>query len=508
MYAERLWHSSPAFCYSLFVVLGVLAAQYPLWGLCFLLSLSPFIIASMVAHHRTLWIRLFCAVLLAVVSFVLTSGRYEKPNIGVNGVTGEATVELLSVAKTDRISGEKWKYLAVIEDFRSSKTKESLRVKNLPVTILLPIDGQERPLTSQRYRVEGKLKQSKYGSYFFVVRDQSLWMPIGGVWSFADWRFQLKEKLQKHIEGVFHSRHVAAFLSGIATGQFDDAALGFELGRLGLQHLMAISGLHFSILAMLLGAVLMILLPRSIALAAVLFLLSAYFLFLGTTPSVLRAWIALILSFSAVLFSRRHGAWNAWGVALLCVALWRPWWLGSLSFQFSFLITASILIWYRPVEVFLQRIFAKRTLAAVSGQPGWAQHLHCVLFCFRQMLALSMAVNLVAIPLTLYYFYSFPLMSLVYNLFLPLMMSICLLFLVCGLAVDVVSPSLGTVVHALNEWYTTFMLDLTVRLPKGLDVFLQVDAFHMVWLFAYLALVLWGGIAVHFRCMGLYTQRE
>jgi competence protein ComEC len=118
---------------------------------------------------------------------------------------------------------------------------------------------------------------------------------------------------------------------------------------------MAISGLHFSIIATFLGLILGLFVSRKIASVTMIILMSAYFIFLGTSPSVTRAWIAIMLALMSLLLGKRSSGLNALGIGILVVVLWDPLAMREVGFQFSFAVTAAILLWYAPCDVLLQK---------------------------------------------------------------------------------------------------------------------------------------------------------
>jgi competence protein ComEC len=257
---------------------------------------------------------------------------------------------------------------------------------------------------------------------------------------------------------------------------------------------MAISGLHFSIIAAFLGFALSLFFPRKLAAVIVLLLLSCYFLFLGMSPSVLRAWVSVTIALGALFIERKSIALNSLGIALLFIAVGQPLWTQHIGFQFSFGITAAILLFFAPCDRWLKKFFPKRVLSQVVN-IGWLdQHGYCFLNYARQAVSLSLAVNLVALPLTLYHFHQFPVMSLIYNLFFPPMVSISLLLLIPGLALAWIFPWLGQQLHVANETYTQFLLNFAFNLPKAFDVIWYVDTIPTVVLCCYLAILLVVGI--------------
>ena len=90
---------------------------------------------------------------------------------------------------------------------------------------------------------------------------------------------------------------------------------------------------------------------------------------------------------------------------------------------------------------------------------SWDRHGLCLLHFLRQGLALGIAVNLAALPLTLYHFHKFPLSGLLYNLFFPPMVSISLFLVAAAAGVGLAFPWLASWIHSLNAAYTSFLLN-------------------------------------------------
>ena len=81
----------------------------------------------------------------------------------------------------------------------------------------------------------------------------------------------------------------------------EDRLMQFEFGRFGLQHIMAISGFHFAILAGFFSFGLHLMLNRRVANAFLIALLSTYFVFLGAGPSILRAWMTILITLGGAI---------------------------------------------------------------------------------------------------------------------------------------------------------------------------------------------------------------
>jgi len=492
----RCWSHQPALLYGLTALLGAaLALNYISWP--FLIVFFLIVIVSL-AYAGQMWLRIAFVFVLCGASFYLTKERYQFPQDADLGKEGVAEVEILSVSSSKNWFGAMWVYKATLLSFESQEG--GVVAKNIPVHISLSVAKTAvRPLATHRYRFPAKLKEGmRNGSYTLSPVKNAIWYPFESVWSLAERRYHAKLYIQNHIKESIGSHHVASFLSGIATGEFDDMLLSSELGRFGLQHLMAISGLHFSILATFIGFGLCVFLSWRWALIGVVTLLTGYFLFLGNSPSVLRAWIALMVAFMGILLGKRSVALNSLGLAILVIALCDPLLITHIGFQFSFAITAAILVWFSPCDAWLQKWFNKRSLSQVVGFDLIDQHAYCLLCFLRQALALGIAVNLVAIPLTLYHFEKFPIMGLVYNLFFPFMVSLSILLLLLA-CLTAFLPWISNALNGFNENYTQFLLNFTFNLPKAFDSHLRLVGLPQEVIVGYLFVIFILGIIAKYR---------
>ncbi len=176
-----------------------------------------------------------------------------------------------------------------------------------------------------------------------------------------------------------------------------------SLRRLGLGHLLAVSGLHVGMVA---GVVLLLAtpLPRSARWLAGLGAVGLYLLLVGPRPSLLRASAMACLAVVALLAERPPSARNALAVVAAALVLARPSALGEPGFQLSVGATAGLL-WLSPGLAArwggtpgLRRLPGpvREGLAVSAGaQLGtlpWALPLFCLLVPAAPL------VNLVAVP--------------------------------------------------------------------------------------------------------------
>ena len=180
----------------------------------------------------------------------------------------------------------------------------------------------------------------------------------------------------------------------------DGAALPPEqreaMRRVGLAHLVAVSGLNVGMVA---SVFLLVLLraPRGLRLAGTLAGVLAYSLLVGPLPSLLRAVLMAAAVLGALLLRRLPAALNGLAVSCLLLVLLDPSWVDDLGFQLSVAATAGLLALAAPLRERFCRlgVFAAPlavTLAAQLATLPWA------LASFGRVSPLSPLANLIAVP--------------------------------------------------------------------------------------------------------------
>jgi len=362
--------------------------------------------------------------------------------------------------------------------FKELHYRGTLTLNNLSFPCTVPLKTKPPPPATQDYQLTGTLRQR--GPHDFLFKPTQ-WTPIPHTFSLAHLRHQTKEHFRSFLHSKLHLPRTATLLASLSTGEVEDRLLRYEFGRLGLQHILAISGFHFAILIQFFSLFLSLFLPHKPKWIALISLLTLYYLFIGSSPAVQRAWIISILFFLSKLLKQPTSPINLLGGALLIELLFNPLIASNLAFQLSFGCCFGILLLYSPIRKFLQPLFPKKP--------------HLIPAFFHSSLSLTLAVNTAILPLLLLHFGRFPYLSLLYNLFFPFLISLSLLLLIPTLLLHLLVPTFAIPAFSLLDHYTASLLDLISHPPLLLDysLYIQEIPYQLIplYLFALLCLSLW-----------------
>jgi len=353
-----------------------------------------------------------------------------------------------------------------------TKVRYSGTLNGFPCAIYLD-PNKPLPKANKDYMFEsGELKT--HSNFRYTFKPTSPWVPIEKSWSFAHRRFQAKAWVKEKIHKRYQNPKVATLLAGLATGNLESPLLSYHFNAVGLAHLLAISGFHFALLTFFLSSILKKLLPEKVFATLLIVLLGAYFFYMGGGPSISRAWIAALLYLIGVLFGYRTTPLNALGVALLFALITDPFVIAKIGFQLSFSATLGIILFYRKVEDKLCAFFPKRPYDTLIKMSLIDQCGYLLCAYLRKGLALQLSVLSFSLPLILFHFEAFPLISFFYNLFVPFLLAAILALF--ALQLDFLVTPL-----------TSFMITLIEGAPRKL--LLKMDTFYVCLLILIIACI-------------------
>jgi len=138
----------------------------------------------------------------------------------------------------------------------------------------------------------------------------------------------------------------AGLLSGMLFGVQAtlDEKLFDALVTTGTLHIVALSGMNISIITSLTATLLLRLVSKRLTSLLTIIIIIGFILFVGPSPSVIRAGIMGSIGLLAIVFGRQLWSLLSLILAVGMMLLLHPLWLGDLSFQLSALATLGIVL--------------------------------------------------------------------------------------------------------------------------------------------------------------------
>lgn len=270
----------------------------------------------------------------------------------------------------------------------------------------------------------------------------------------------------------------AGLLAAIMLGEKE--TLSDELKQLyqenGFAHIMAISGLHISLIGY--GLYLFckkVTLPVRLRCLLPSVILIAYGALVGSSVSAQRSILMFLLSMIAVVIGRSYDGLSAISLSAIIQLLMNPLCLFTAGFLFSYAAVLGILMIY----------------------PVLSEHLKC---CQQSKvissLLFSASIQLALLPLQCFFYYEFSLYSIIPNLILLPLCSIIVGNAMLACAFSFLSVTLGRFLIAVSYYLLQFfelILSLLARLPyhmilTGCPEKLQIAAYYTVLLISLLAI--------------------
>lgn len=246
----------------------------------------------------------------------------------------------------------------------------------------------------------------------------------------------------------FLSENTADLLSGILFGGDNiDPETKLSFLNAGIAHVLSVSGLHVGYIFLLITFLLKIFHIKKKY--WILFLVPAlifYGILTGFSPSVIRASIMLASLTLGQGLHREKDSLNNLAVAGMIVLLIWPTQLSQPGFQLSFCSVLGIILFYEPLLFKVRKHFVKNEREGSDTNP------------LVTGLLLTLCITFGTLPIMLYHFKSFTLISFFSNLImLPIIgvfLILGIIFLVLGAFSQSLGAMLGMVLNILGEVIT------------------------------------------------------
>ncbi|MBR4828965.1 MAG: ComEC/Rec2 family competence protein [Muribaculaceae bacterium] len=247
----------------------------------------------------------------------------------------------------------------------------------------------------------------------------------------------------------------------------------------GVAHVLALSGLHVGLIALIIWGLLFpldYLKMKKLRLVIALIAIVLFALFTGMSPSVMRAAIMTGFVVASLIFSRRSVSLNALAMAALLILVFSPQSLFTVGFQLSFITVAAVLLFAKVPHSLKSRFKAVNYLTSTA--------------------ITSVVAMLATVALSAHYFHTISLLSVLSNLLilpvLPLIMifgSLFLLVTAAGMQIPALDWMLDTLyryIHGVSGWVNALgwsHMSGVYMSSFGVIAYFLVLTFIILWLY-------------------------
>lgn len=371
-------------------------------------------------------------------------------------------------------------------DYRDSYTNLKLKVEavdtgsgDMPVSgeILVRVAANEEYEYGERIRVRGQLKTppeneefsyrdylARSGVYSYMTIAEVTRLPGNGGNIFFVPVFKLKAKLLENTYRIFQDPEASLFagiLFGVDTGLSRKLQDAFK--NTGTAHIIAISGFNIAIIAGLFHSAFRNILGEKWGALVAIVAVFLYAFLVGGDAAVLRAAIMGSMSMVAVLLGRKQWMVGSLFFVAAVMALINPLVLWDIGFQLSFFATLGLILYAEPFSNYTANLISK-----ISKQDNSA-----IVKILNENVILTLAAQVMTIPLMAYYFNRISLISFIANPFiLPVQPAVMILGGVAVFTSLIIYP-LGQLLGWI-AWpfagYTIRVVEFFDKVPNGVIV--------------------------------------
>ena len=268
---------------------------------------------------------------------------------------------------------------------------------------------------------------------------------------------RLRKQILDKLDAIFPS-DVSGFAKSLLLGDTrslstaDDAALKIS----GIRHIVAVSGLHISIL---ISFIYIFVRDRRYISAIICIPLILLFAALaGFTPSVVRACVMQIAIIIGKELEADYDAPTALSLAVLVLVGINPLVLTSVSFQLSVACVIGIMLFCEKIHDFLMRT----RLGPAKGKSLKSKVIRtCV-----QSTSVTLSTLATTLPISAYYFGTVSLISILSNMLLLWLVTYCFYGIVLSCLFAFLIPTVGTILAAVVSWIIRAILYAASLLSK------------------------------------------
>ena len=236
---------------------------------------------------------------------------------------------------------------------------------------------------------------------------------------------QWQQDAAARIDLLYSDAEAAGYMKSLLLGLQEEVSpdLAEMYADMGLSHVLAISGLHVTLVS---GMMLWLLeragVGRKQALLISVLLLAGYVMLVGASASAVRSGIMGGVGLVCQAMNRRLDGREVWACALLVMLAFNPFQLWHVGFQLSFAVTLGLIV------------FVPFSQQAATRLPLW----------LRALAAVTIVAQVVSFPFLIYHFHQFSPLSWLVNLIAtPILSAVVLPLGYAALLLGMIHPALA-----------------------------------------------------------------
>lgn len=277
------------------------------------------------------------------------------------------------------------------------------------------------------------------GEFFVLPGKNKSWL--------KEFLFAAREKILTILRTNIEGRKELGLAEALLIGYKDDLdkQLVQSYANTGVVHIIAISGLH---LGLIYGLLLMLMKPirkrKNIKWLSPVLIIGSLWLFsllAGAQPSVLRSAVMFTCIALAEILNRKTSIYNTLAVSAFILLCYNPFWLWDTGFQLSYAAVLSIVVFMKPIY-------------------NWFYIENKILDSIWKLNAVTIAAQIITLPVILFYFHKFPNFFLISNFIAVPLSSIILLgelLLCCVSFIPPIASVTGMILSGLIKFMNSYI---------------------------------------------------
>ncbi|GAA0105327.1 ComEC/Rec2 family competence protein [Paraclostridium sordellii] len=272
--------------------------------------------------------------------------------------------------------------------------------------------------------------------------------------------FKFKERISKSIKYLYKDK--SKFINSMLIGEKEniDKETKEIFSKTGVSHILALSGLHVSVLITIIG--------YSIGginnfykFILISIILCVYSLMVGQSPSIVRAIYYSLISYLGIFILKRPDGISSLSFIGIILLINNPYIIYNISFQLSFLATLSIIYFYGYIN---SKIKIK-------------------------LIALTISANILTLPMIYLYFKNISLISIISNIVVVPFLSIIIYISILSAIILPISLTLSKIMVIINSLIIDFINQTLEMLYNLKFSYIEFDEVNKLFVITYYILV-------------------